>query len=751
MFCSSSSTFLSNMLKHKKVLIVLDDVDKFEQIEFLAGNHEWFGNGSRVLITSRDERVLQNGNVDSTYEVQQLVGHEALQLFSLFAFKQSSPPEDYLELSNRVKSFAKGLPLTLKVLGLFLHGKCKKRWQSALNDLQNTPYMEVLEVLKISYNGLDHNAKEVFLHIACFFRGEPKTDVERILGSCGFSTDNALCTLVERALIVISNFKVDMHDSLQEMGREIVRQELVEEPGERSRLWNPKDICRVLENNMGTKAIKGISLDMSKINNSVCVDPTAFSNMDQVKLLRLYFGHRWYNTSYSEFPKKVYFRQDLESLPKKLRYVRWDCYPLKALPSNIYSENLVELDICFSKIKRLWTGQQNLSSLIVLRVQECKRLKKMPDFSGALNLQIIEFTGCEMLPEVSPSIKYVKNLKELDLSGCQEIESLPTTKGLRSLTKLTLLGCIALKNLSKVSKSIEELDLEGASIEKVPYCSKLRSLKKLDLLGCSKLKKFPKLSMSVEELCLSHDHEHLYRSLEQSHKNLDLSGLKILRLLHWNELGNILKTNLGRLRELELSQSSFTDIGSIKDLSCLESLIIIGCTSLQLLREFPPRLKRLEARNCTGLQEVTDSKFALVETPVRLLDFKVDFSFFNCHKLNEDARRSVPSHAQQMIRIFSQEALKQLTRVSAITQSPLVLYRYHIKQITLRYFLMLSCRVLVEEMKFVLFILEMKFQIGSIVEAQDLRLPLSCLVICVIESSWVLFFALLLMTKPCSY
>ena len=40
-----------------------------------------------------------------------------------------------------------------------------------------------------------------------------------------------------------------MYDLLQEMGQEIVRRECRNEPGNRSRLWNYKDVLHVLKNN----------------------------------------------------------------------------------------------------------------------------------------------------------------------------------------------------------------------------------------------------------------------------------------------------------------------------------------------------------------------------------------------------------------------------------------------------------------------------------------------------------------------
>jgi hypothetical protein len=56
--------------------------------------------------------------------------------------------------------------------------------------------------------------------------------------------------LLEKSLIQIDEHnRVKMHDLIQDMGREIVRQESPEHPGKRSRLWLTKDIVDVLENN----------------------------------------------------------------------------------------------------------------------------------------------------------------------------------------------------------------------------------------------------------------------------------------------------------------------------------------------------------------------------------------------------------------------------------------------------------------------------------------------------------------------
>jgi hypothetical protein len=55
----------------KKVLVILDDVDDFENLHTLVEKH-WFGPGSRIIITTRDEHLLNQLGVDEKYKVKAL-------------------------------------------------------------------------------------------------------------------------------------------------------------------------------------------------------------------------------------------------------------------------------------------------------------------------------------------------------------------------------------------------------------------------------------------------------------------------------------------------------------------------------------------------------------------------------------------------------------------------------------------------------------------------------------------------------
>ena len=72
---------IKKMLSHKRTLLVLDDVNKLDTLEKLAGKRDWFGRGSRIIITTRDKHLLERHLVDKIYEVKSLKNEDALHLF----------------------------------------------------------------------------------------------------------------------------------------------------------------------------------------------------------------------------------------------------------------------------------------------------------------------------------------------------------------------------------------------------------------------------------------------------------------------------------------------------------------------------------------------------------------------------------------------------------------------------------------------------------------------------------------------
>ena len=216
-----------NMIKERlsfmRILLVLDDVNKWIQIENLLGKCDWFAFGSKIIITTRDKHLVATlRKCCSTYEVKELDQEEALELLSLHAFQSNKPKEDYLELANRVIQYARGLPLALVIMGADLNGRTKPQWRSAINKYERIPNEEIQKILKISYEGLDETEKDIFLDIACFFKGFFKEYVMDILNACDLHPLYGIQKLIDKCVITVDQYdRLLIHDLLQQMGRDI--------------------------------------------------------------------------------------------------------------------------------------------------------------------------------------------------------------------------------------------------------------------------------------------------------------------------------------------------------------------------------------------------------------------------------------------------------------------------------------------------------------------------------------------------
>ncbi|XP_034674595.1 disease resistance protein RPV1-like [Vitis riparia] len=306
--------------------------------------------------------------------------------------------------------------------------------------------MTVQSVLKVSYDKLDHTCQEIFLDIACFFRRKHKDFVSRILGSYAMM---GIKVLNDRCLLTISENKLDMHDLVQQMGQEIVRQECLKEPGNRSRLWDPDDVVRVLTRNMGTQAIEGLVVQSSLASQ---ISTNSFTKMNRLRLLKVYYSGFLLRAFVENLP------QDLDFPCFDLRYFHFKGYPLESLPTNFHAKNLVELNLKHSNIKQLWQGNEILDNLKVINLSYSTNLVEISDFSRVTNLEILILKGCESL-ESFPAIKGdMSKLREIDLSSTG-IEELPSSiRHLKALQHLDFSYCKSLRSLSESICNLSSLE-----------------------------------------------------------------------------------------------------------------------------------------------------------------------------------------------------------------------------------------------------------------------------------------------------
>jgi len=242
--------YIKRMLQRKKVLIVLDDVNSSLDLRDLLGEDGLFGQGSRIIVTSRDWQVLINAcEEDNIYEVKNLNEDDALELFSLHAFRQNNPIQGYTELSKSVVSCVEGIPLFLEALGASLYKKTSvEYWESKVAQLRTKIGEDIKKSLEMCFDELNQTEKKIFLDIACFF-GWCRRDV--LHQTLDLEERSGIDRLTDMCLIKIIDNRIWMHDMLQKLGRQIVHQENVDPRG-RSRLWEAEDVYHVLTNHQVT-------------------------------------------------------------------------------------------------------------------------------------------------------------------------------------------------------------------------------------------------------------------------------------------------------------------------------------------------------------------------------------------------------------------------------------------------------------------------------------------------------------------
>ncbi|XP_040362144.1 disease resistance protein RUN1-like [Rosa chinensis] len=425
---------IRHRFRRKKVLIILDDVDKLEQLQALAGSNNWFGRGSRIIITTRDKQLLIAHHVDRCYKVKELKSDDGLKLFSWKAFQNDQPPKDFIELSHNFVNYSKGLPLAIEVLGSFLCGQSLQEWESAFSRIQENLHKDIMSALRISFDGLHEKEKQIFLDIACFFKGQDRDEVTILLEAFGFDPIIGISALIRKSLITIVGSKLWMHDLLQEMGWELVRGECHNELGNRSRLWQPADVLDLLKNHKGSDAVQGIVLSLPQEQKKE-LKREALSNMKKLRFLKI---------------SNVVLPLGLDYLSTELRALEWHGYPSKLLPRAFPSEKLVHLNLCGSHIKHLWKGFKCLDKLKSIDLKDSASLIETPDFTGVPNLERLTLEGCTKLSKVHPSISNLRRLRLLNMKNCKSLRITSWDISLESLEIFNLSGCARLKRFPEI-------------------------------------------------------------------------------------------------------------------------------------------------------------------------------------------------------------------------------------------------------------------------------------------------------------
>ncbi|XP_039165081.1 disease resistance protein RPV1-like isoform X2 [Eucalyptus grandis] len=612
----------------KKVLIVLDDLDKREQLKKLAGNPNNFCFGSRIIITTRDKRILDEEKGILAYEVKEMDCDKALELFSLHAFNGVSPPNAYRSLSREVVSMTGGLPLALEVIGSYLHDQKEEIWKEMLEMLKNVPHDEVRDKLKISYDALGDVEKEIFLDIACFFIFQKKLWAAYFWDACHLYPHKSLKKLTDLCLIkIVDGDTIWMHDQLRDLGRDIVQKECT-----LSRLWNDKEALEVMRSKERKDKVKALNLGRYNSDPISIVDKE-LERMPNLKLLKLFRGT---------------FAGDIKNNLRELRWLSWQYPPLDPGMANLHLKNLALFELSNNENTDNWGGWNILkmeNKLKVLSLISCDGLKQTLDFSGCVSLKILSLAYCQSLQEVDSSIGKLKDLTHLHIEWCTNLRYLPKEiGGLVNLKHFSICYCPKIKKLPDIgklaslsqldisqtiiksspdsignAKNLSSLDLSGTSIVKLPIS--IGELMQLEFLSLSKCHNFVELPESIGYLTKLQMLDLSWTKitkLPNSIKNLKqlkvmrmescpiqrlpasigmLAGMKELNVRYCEQLAGELPTTIGKLLSLSILDISQTSVcavpATINSLMQLQELDLSYCKELRELPKLPSSLNCL--------------------------------------------------------------------------------------------------------------------------------------------------------------
>ncbi|KAF8015628.1 hypothetical protein BT93_H1215 [Corymbia citriodora subsp. variegata] len=567
-------------LCRKKILLVLDDVNHGNQLNALARECEWFGKGSRIIITTRDKHVLTSHGMDHIYEVEPLDRGEAFELLSSYAFPRNQMEDISRHHIDNILDYANGLPLAIVVLGPFLCGRSGGEWECTLEKLAESPNKYINSVLKISFDALEDNEKDIFLDIACFFKGRKRDYVTRVLNSCGLKASIGIPVLIERSLVTIDNERnVQMNNLIQLMGQDIVKRECPDDPGRRSRLWCYDDVLEVLSKDTGTTAVMAIVLDL-RTRKELYISPSAFTHMRRLKVLILLCAQ------ISGGPV---------CLPNDLRWLEWPECPFSTLKFGAGPKKLVCFDVRYGRIKEFGENLKDFIRLKFINLSGCQSLVRMPDLSCTPNLEELRLSRCKNLEYVDDSNAYHPKLQLLYLGECSKLQRFP--------------------DIPNKNKSLREVYLERTSIEELPTSiENLVSLQKIYLFECKKLAIVPSSIYRLPNLqCLQLEG---CSKLIKFPKKEDLSDPRTKTGFPMLQLLNLAECNLSELEFLEnfscfphlqslnLSGNNFTNLPTCEKLYHLDSLDVSNCQQLQEIPKIPGKLTKLLASSCKSLSRI---------------------------------------------------------------------------------------------------------------------------------------------------
>ncbi|ONI21479.1 hypothetical protein PRUPE_2G069000 [Prunus persica] len=418
-------SIIQKLLRHKRILLILDDVNQLEQLDNLAGVG-WFGEGSRVIITTQDSGLLKCYGIELIYEVHKLYDNQALELFSLNAFGRNEPPNDYLERAKRAIAYAQGLPLALTLLGSHLRNK---RYTSLASYIRWIWMHDLLEKM----------GKDI-IHEECPIEPGKCRKIKRImvelpkpneitLNATSFSRMDNLEIFINRNAILSGHIK-----------------------------YLPNEL-RFLD--WGRCQLRSLPSKFYAMHLAVFNMPCG--SMRKLEKFKYMPKLKSLNLSGCQFLKKI---SDLSIIPNIKSLNLSKCTSLVEVNDSVgLLDKLVELNLdgCF-KLTRFATALR-LKSLERLCLRNCGRLESFPEIEDKLESLVILNIGESGIRGLSSSAAYLTGITFMSAGYCDNL-TFTSLRSIYGLQRLTTLGdkVTSDSNISLALPKLVFFNLQGCNL-----------------------------------------------------------------------------------------------------------------------------------------------------------------------------------------------------------------------------------------------------------------------------------------------
>nr|UUV67969.1 Rpi-amr3 [Solanum americanum] len=161
-------------LKGRRYLVVVDDIWSTDVWDSISGIFPNYNNGSRILLTTRENEVAMYANTCTPHQMSLLSLENGWRLLcdKVFGPKHDHPPE-LEEIGKEIVEKCQGLPLTISVIAGHVSKmprtlECWKDVARTLSEIIASHPDKCLGVLGLSYHHLPNHLKPCFLSMSSF-------------------------------------------------------------------------------------------------------------------------------------------------------------------------------------------------------------------------------------------------------------------------------------------------------------------------------------------------------------------------------------------------------------------------------------------------------------------------------------------------------------------------------------------------------------------------------------------------------